>query len=840
MTRTDRCRRPAIACLLAAVLLTLAAPALLAQANDAAQRQYVLAYRLLQRKQDAEADKAFETFLNRWPNDEKKADALYYRALIAYQKGDPVAASRHLDAAGDTAIVPDHMVHLLKAEIRLGLKQPKEAIKSLEQIAVDKLGDDMRARVLYRRGSTYYALQNFAAAETNFDQAAKPTSAIQGHALLALGQVRKVLKKNDEAVASFKKAAEMNNASVSPEAAFLAGELSYKSGKHAQAIALFRTVVTKYQSSRRFGQAATGIMWAQLASKQYQDVIQSRRQFNDALTGGDRVTAVYVAAAAHQQQGQNEEAVTLLKSIQLSARNTSLDELVLWRLARGQYHLEQFDDMSKTVQELNTRHAKSRYLAEVEYLRASSLAIRGKNSEADARLSEVITKGQSHPYYSKALLQRAKVRENEKLLEQAAADYTLYLKLFGETKDPGVAVAALRLTELRSRLSGFKEAVEAARQLLAQENLDPAVEQEAMFRLAGALRETKQYDEAYDAYDALLKKYPQNKHANRALAWRGLLLMAKNRPDAAVPDLTKAAQSGALDASLGAKVWRMIALRQRQTHDDKRAAAALAELEKLIGVNELTTKEMIWLGRYHLRAGAPRQTLHYVRPLIKSATAPKPVKSEAVLLSANATRELGDLPSAITLYQEVIAIGGGGEKEAQLELARTLVESKRFEEAHAAFESLYRANNTPTPIVAASMFESAVMWRDVARQWADASDPVKAKEANGKARELLVPLVVLHIEHKDKLSPLLQKGLIELAEVDLLLDRAKDAAKWYTELSEKFEKEVYGTYGKAMAAALDNRRGDAVFLLRKLREQEMDKDLTARVRDALKRLESAG
>jgi len=135
-----------------------------------------------------------------------------------------------------------------------------------------------------------------------------------------------------------------------------------------------------------------------------------------------------------------------------------------------------------------------------------------------------------------------------------------------------------------------------------------------------------------------------------------------------------------------------------------------------------------------------------------------------------------------------------------------------------------------------ALFESATVHRALARQWSLASDPVKAKEHNEQALAEFKRLIVLF--SFPQLSPLPQQAHLELAEVAALLDNEGEARKAYENLVEKYADQTYATYGKAMLASIQGRRGDAVFLLKKLREQPLHESLTERIRAQIKALEA--
>ena len=102
--------------------------------NDAAHQQFVLAYRLLQRDQNADAIEAFETYLGSYPDDTRRDAALYYRALLATRLGNPEKAAECLENVGQTTLVPKHAVALLMGQVYMKTGRPSDALRVLEPV----------------------------------------------------------------------------------------------------------------------------------------------------------------------------------------------------------------------------------------------------------------------------------------------------------------------------------------------------------------------------------------------------------------------------------------------------------------------------------------------------------------------------------------------------------------------------------------------------------------------------------------------------------------------------------------------------------------------------------
>ncbi|MEX0744547.1 MAG: hypothetical protein WD118_03000, partial [Phycisphaeraceae bacterium] len=80
--------------------------------GGAAHEQFLFAYKLLQRGEDRLAADAFDDYLGNFPQDEKRGDGLYYRALLHRRAGENQPAVDLLDDVPATQIVPGYAVDL--------------------------------------------------------------------------------------------------------------------------------------------------------------------------------------------------------------------------------------------------------------------------------------------------------------------------------------------------------------------------------------------------------------------------------------------------------------------------------------------------------------------------------------------------------------------------------------------------------------------------------------------------------------------------------------------------------------------------------------------------------
>jgi tetratricopeptide (TPR) repeat protein len=317
--------------------------------------------------------------------------------------------------------------------------------------------------------------------------------------------------------------------------------------------------------------------------------------------------------------------------------------------------------------------------------------------------------------------------------------------------------------------------------------------------------------------------------------YRGLLLLALKKPDESTAELQAAAATADLAPALKANALRLVAIRQRERDEADAAAKTLTALEDLVGPTGMSLDEQIWMGRHQLKAGKPQESLRQLKPILEGRVrTSKPQRTEALLMAADALRQLKDLKAAMQAYREVIAMGHGMGLQARLELARTMVAADELEGAIDEFKGLYTADETA--IAAAALYDAAQVHRRLAQQRLRETNTQGVQEQLEAARANLKRLVLLYAF--PELSPLPELSYIDLGNLSLERGDAEAAKAEWNELLEKFPEGAYATYAKAMLAAQSDQRQVAMGLLTELRGRQLDPRLMERVNERIKALES--
>lgn len=824
-----------------------------AQQNDPAHQQFLFAYKLLQRGDDALAADAFDDYLAKFPTADKRGDAIYYRALLlrrSARDGGNEQAAKLLQDVPAPQLVPAYALDLLRGQVLNDLGRYDEAVQALARIDAKGLEAKVAVSVLYLRGLAQRGANNLPAAAADLQAAAALESPMKGRALLDLARVQVLMDRPDDALQTLRQAMETPDAAAAAEAARLAGDLAYNEAKYDEAVEFYGRVLERHQSSKHFGPAVIGTLWSQFSAGRHNLVLETFERYRAALQVQDRVAAWYLAGSAQQESGRHEQAVQLFEQIAQGEGTYPLQEKVLYKLAASQFELGRYDQMNATVQRLSQLFPKSETLIDAAFLMAAADAKQGNVSGGAARLTRLIDAGAQSPYYLQALLRRARLLETNNQLQPAAEDYLKYLegsdyKRVGQRPDGSPlteptdtqAGAFLRLLDVYQQLNQHALAVGLSKRWLDTMQLTPPVEQEAMYRRALSLVRTNQNQDALAVLDALQAEHPLTPFASEVNYYRGLILLSLDQAERAVPLLREAASSDKLVKPLRVNALHLLSLWQRNHQQPAEAAATLQSLERLAGIEAVTDAELLWLSRHFLDHGNAGASFKYARPLVEGRPqATGAARAESLYLAGKAQRALGQLDAAQQMFEQVVAMGQGFDLEASLELAKVAADRGQHSEALAQLAGLMSSESSP--IAAESLFTAAQVHRQIAANHRRSDNRQGVIDADNEARKLLKRLVLLY--PFKELEPLPQLSYLELAEIAAELNELDAAAGELRELIEKYADGSYATYAKAVLAADEKRLGDAVALLRTLQPQPMDARLKARVDALLKLVEPRG
>lgn len=840
-------RLPQRVALLLAITLSLApAAAVVAQVDSAEKRDFDFGYRLVQRGDFKAAVEAFNKYLAGYPNGKHRGDAIYYLAFITYRDAERATAQRLRDAQYKAALgflseapapeaVSPWKVQTLRALLHNGLRQYEQTIKALEPIKLDDLDAASKGDVLYQLGVAYRMTKNLKAAASHLTAAAQLDSPTQPSALLELAKVQAAAGEPKDAVDTLEQCLNLGNTDVAAVAAHLAGDLAYQAGDFGRAIEFYNVVLTRHQSSDEFKPVVISAMWAMLKARRFDALAKHFEQYNGKLEVKDRAAAWFLAGRAQQELGDHKQAASLFTAVAKANTGAAIEDQLLFRLAESQHALRQYEEMSQTIARLQREHPKSKYNADADYMLAKAEASQQNHTQAAAKFGAIIAKGEEHPYYAAALLDRAKLYQSTDDLAAAAKDYEAYLILAErpDTKLGGVSDTLVKLADVYYRLRKLDDAGRIIEKLLADEKLPPLVQQDSLYRKALILVQLRKLDEARAVFDQLLSLHPQTAYAGQVHYYRGVIFMTQQKIDHAVTELTESIKDKKLPTLQRSNALWLISVHQRKQDKADDAAKTLAELEKLITRDRMRVADMLWLARYYLDR-EPRTARLYTIPLTsKQREVSRRELAEAFYLEGQANRAVSNFDRALDNFTAAEAVGEGFGLLARLETARTQSKAGQRDKALKTYHGLTLAQDAK--IAATALFEMAEIHRGLGDANANVSDTEGARNEYKEAYNRFYRLTVL-FPHKE-LSPLPQLAHLHRAELAKSVGKPDDFAGSLKELRQRFDGQ-YAEYAKALELIVADQTAEAARILTRLRQDNPDPRLASRVHQRLKELES--
>ena len=823
------------------MLIGLAPGAARAQAGESDQ-QFVFAYQLMRRGEKELAADAFASFISQYSQDRRVADAHYYLALLLRQQGNAPEALKHLRQAQRTLNVPRTAVLLLIGQVALEMDRAPDAVRVLESIDPAQLKDDQtKATHLYLLGLAQRQAGNVQGAVAQLGAASKLNSTLKGAALLELGRSQAALNQSAEAIGTLRSAAETNRA-VAGDALALAGQLAYRAGQYDLAGQLYARIIEQHAAHPAFKAAVIGRLRALSAGQQDQQLIEQHAALTKLLDAQYAAEAHYLLGVAHVRKQQHDKGVAVferfLRSYPKDARIGSAAYLYAICLLQTQ----RYADFDRIAGQLRATQADPLHLPDLQYLQAQAAVRREQYDRAAAFLSPLVDPADG-AYAKRALLQRAALYEKTGRQDLAQRDYAMFSERYGQ--DPEAGDAARRAINLAFATGDAPRVIELAVPWLTTTKAGAAHVARVRLKLAVAYLQLHRADKALPALEALLAGQIDDKLAALGHYYRGRLLsravLASANPasnDAQAKRIAEAVRSlavaatGALPEAQQIEALGLTARLHQRAGQTDAALAAFEQLAKRQGRDRLDTPTAVWIGRELAQLGRHEQALGWLTMVTGRKNVTDAARAEAMFLAAGCQQKLQQHDKAIDAYMRLLAFGGGFGEQGRLGLAQCMAATGRAEEAIGEYDGLLNVESSH--VRAAAFYESALLKRQLADQYAQAGAGQRAADELNEVRKRLNRVIILY--DLDELSPIPQLSRWQLGRIAVEHDELDKARRCYEEMAERFAATDWAQLAQAELDLLSGKRGDAMHRLKQLIGDKADADVKPLARERLREL----
>ena len=561
-----------------------------------------------------EAAQTFSTLVDKYPQGEQLAQALFYEAESLYARGKKAeAAPIYARFVGEFKESPWRAEALYALGVtQEELNQPAEAAATYDLFLQDFAEQSLRAEVIMRRAETMFAQKQFAEAEQWFAKAAAtPDFKLVDYALVRQAASMYEQKKYADAAALYVSVIEKFPKSEYADAARLAaGNCYYLAGNLPEAQKWLKQVVEA--GGRPSIEAAHWLARSLLKEKKPDEALALVEKI--LPQSGKRTFAVNLkmdrADALFDLPNRRSESIEAYAAVAKEYPDNPLASQVLYMAAIGALGDSQYQLALDYANDFLKLHPSDSLAPDVRYVAAEANLQLANHAEAEKLYQELIEQHAQHPDAEKWRLRLGVVRFVQK--KHAETIETLTAALPSLKVPEVIAEAQYLIGSSQLEQQQNDAAVKALKASLAAA---PKWRQadETLLNLATAYRQLGKFKESREMAAKVIADFPQSKSLDRAHYRLGDVAYAENDFPKAIEEFRLVIQnwpsSPVTPNALYSLGWAQIGQKEYQ--------AAIEPLTTLIEKHQ--DNQLVPRGRY-ARAIARQQTKEFA-PAIEDVQA---------------------------------------------------------------------------------------------------------------------------------------------------------------------------------------------------------------------------
>ena len=542
-----------------------------------------LGLRQIQAAQDAYRQLARQFPGGKWLN----AATLEF-ARVAYDAGDYATAATLTRQVADTpksgALAPVALV--LQGDLLYREGKFAEAIDAYRRAERAGLPDSVMETMLLKRALVDYRRRDFGAAASDLERLLRqfPTSSYAAEASFWLGESRFYNHQYRQALQAYvqvpqgssrypdalygrgwvyyqgndwlKAAPEFEHvvqrypeAPIRPEALYRLGEVQFNLKNFDKAIAAYQQLLREYPQERLAPSARFRIGWVQHKAGNNSQAIRDLSEFTRDV-GADPIAAEahYTLGLAYMHEKQLDEARAQFVRVLALRPEPELASQAILRLGDTLYNQGKFTQAIEAYTRLTAQAGADVHTPDAEYGIILSLYQLRRLNEYTARARAFIARYPTNPLGVTVLFQLAELYESENRPQLALETLQEVITRFGQSEL--VESAYLRRAEIFARQGNWNAVLAETEQALTLARSE-VVKSDALYEMAKAQHELKQYAVAVESYRRLAREFPKSRFAAASLrgaaealsqsgrkaeakqAWQEVLARASKDPSAA-------------------------------------------------------------------------------------------------------------------------------------------------------------------------------------------------------------------------------------------------------------------------------------------------------------------
>jgi len=670
-----------------------------AGAEPAGQAQFDFANGLFQRGFYKEAAAEYRSYLEKYPEGEQAASALYRLGEAAYAAHDYEAALKAFDQllAKKPAGAVLERATLSRAEVLYFLKKPADAALALEPLTGEANGKETRARALYYLGKVNAESNNSEAAAKHFKTLieALPESPFVPYARYQLALVYLAQGNYEEAGTTLAAVAQSDaDKALRAEARFRSAEAFDQIGWYDAAVQAYDQLKTDFPDSEYAERAQYGSIWALYHAGKFAEAAAAAEKFLEAKPDSNQTPGMkYLLGNCLQQQKRYDEAMAVYRRITKDHAKSEFAARAHYKIA---WCLNLAGKLEEAKEEISAflQSPDAGMVGDAAFLLGTIMVSLGDYENAYEEFRLVSEKYADSEFGAEALYKGAECLAHLGRTDEAA-------KVFEEfaTKYPSHELteqAILRAGDAEFFSSAFENAVAKYKKIL-EGSPTPSVEQDTLYRLAITYHNMKDYESSAKTFQALLKKFPDSSRVPEAHIRIGDHYVRDVKdPVKAIESYNAALKAGAQGATAGRAV-KGIALARYETKDFDAACEMFLKLMNEYPSVLLSEDTYAWVGQRLYDQKKWEQAGQAFEALLEAR--PDYLNPERVRFKiAECSEAAGKPEEAVKLYKAVIetAPRSSTAVEAKYRIATLLEAQKKHDDSFKLFEEVANTNTGVT------------------------------------------------------------------------------------------------------------------------------------------------
>ncbi len=615
------------------------------------------------------------------------------------------------------------IANLRLAQCLFNTKAFEPALKNLQEVDTKQLNQDFVEVYYFYQGKIFARLNRRKEAQAALNKVIALSS--QGDypflALVELAELAKSAEDYIKAIEYYQKAHDFTKDKERKAITlYKQGEIYLIIKRHKEAIATFKSVLSRYPESGISFDAFSNLLIALYNHEQYAEVLKeyAQREKDFKARPVEQVFKLYYIVATAQVQLKNYiGALEILdEALALEGLETGNMHKALIKKTEILIKIRKFDIALSIINDQLGENTVEQ--DNVVFLKAEALYGLEQYAEAFDTYKIISEKYKDSLLKDDALYSMAHAKSKIKEFAEAS---NLFWQYYQTGKDERKKEEALyNLILIQNDLNNLNKTIEYAEIFIANFPKSPNKEK-VLFLLGTLYQKNKQFDKAIRINKEYIAAYPQSDRLDEAIFLLAFNLQSIQKWEESLTYYNKLNVKG-MNRNLRYPALKNSALIYISQDNNDMAAKTFNDIIALYEDNDLQLDTYLWLAEYFYAKKEFASMLKIVETIeMKRNEENKQKLSELIFFKAQAQRELRQIPKAIENYKTIIR----NEEDvlykaaSHIGLGLCYVQKKLYKEAKKEFETAILENTEDNTITMRARFEIANMYWEL-KQYEDA------------------------------------------------------------------------------------------------------------------------